>query len=146
MNYKGLDDDRVTPLCPIVVTPAHEVREVPRAGSEQSFASHNSGRKTLQRVANLVHQGLRRNLLLSQAMMDALAPITLAGLLGKILFPKPQQHLVAGLSKAISPEVNTELVFTSTDNETVATPAQPKLGFTDNEQADRVAGFCAIPD
>jgi uncharacterized protein YbcC (UPF0753/DUF2309 family) len=48
---------------------------------------------------------------------------------------------VEGISKAISPEVNTELVFTSTDNETVATPAQPKLGFTDNEQADRVAGF-----
>lgn len=102
MNYKGLDDNRVTPLCPIVVTPAHEVREVPRAGSEQSFASHNSGRKMLQRVANLVHQGLRRNLLLSQAMMDAVAPITLAGLLGKILFPKPQQHLVEGLSKTIS--------------------------------------------
>ena len=141
MNYKGLDDNRVTPLCPIVVTPAHEVHEVPRGGSEQSFASHNNGRKMLQRFANLVHQSLRRNLLVSQAVMDAVAPITLAGLLGKILFPKPQQHLVAGLSKTISPEVNTELVFTSTDNDTVATPAQPKLGFTDNEQADRVAGF-----
>ena len=32
-------------------------------------------------------------------------------------------------------------MFTSTDNTTVATPDQPKLGFTDKEQADRVAGF-----
>ena len=53
MNYKGLDDSKVTPLCPIVVTPAHEVREVPRAGSEQSLVSHNNGRKIKQRVANL---------------------------------------------------------------------------------------------
>lgn len=141
MNYKGLDDNRITPLCPIVVTPAHEVREVPRAGSEQSLVSHNNGRKTLQRVANLVHQGLRRNLLLSQAVIDAVAPITLAGLLAKILFPKPQQHLVADIKKLVSPEVATQLMFTSTDNETVASPAKPKLGFTDNEQADRVAGF-----
>ncbi len=141
MNYKGLDDNRVTPLCPIVVTPAHEVREVPRAGSEQSLLSHNNGRKTLQRVANLLHQGLRRNLLLSQAVIDAVAPITLAGLLAKILFPKPQQHLLADIKKLVSPEVATQLMFTSMDNETVASPAKPKLGFTDNEQADRVAGF-----
>jgi len=27
MDYQGLEDDKPTPLCPIVVTPAHEVHE-----------------------------------------------------------------------------------------------------------------------
>ena len=65
MNYKGLDDTKVTPLCPIVVTPAHEVQEIPRPESEQTLIRHNGGRKLVQRAANLMHQSLRRNLLLS---------------------------------------------------------------------------------
>lgn len=140
MNYQGLDDSKVTPLCPVVVTPAHEVREVPRSGSESALLKHNRGRKLNQWLAKLVHQGLRRNLLLSHPVIDAVAPVIFAGLLAKSLLPKPQQSLVAGTAKLVSPEVKTELLFTSTD-QTVASAARPKLGFTDSEQADRVAGF-----
>lgn len=140
MNYKGLDDSKVTPLCPVVVTPAHEVNEVPRPGSEPALLQHNRGRKLNQWFAKLLHQGLRRNLLLSHPVIDALAPVTLAGLLTKSLLPKSQQSLVSGMAKLVSPEVKTRLLFTSTD-ETVATTARPKLGFTDSEQADRVAGL-----
>ena len=141
MNYKGLDDTRVTPLCPIVVTPAHEVQEIPRPDSREALLRHNSGREWVQRTANLVHQSLRRNLLLSHPLIDAIAPVTLAGLLAKSIVPKRQQKLLANIRQLVSPAVNTQLMFTSTDNITVATPAQPKLGFTDKEQADRVAGF-----
>ncbi|MDD5578800.1 MAG: DUF2309 domain-containing protein [Methylobacter sp.] len=141
MNYKGLDDSHVTPLCPVVVTPSHEVKEVPRPGSEHALARHNRGRKLRHRIANLVYQGLRRNLLLSHPVIDAIAPVTLAGLLGKSLLPKVQQSLVAGFARRVSPDVKTRLLFTSLDNTTVASPEYPKLGFTDSEQADRVAGF-----
>jgi uncharacterized protein YbcC (UPF0753/DUF2309 family) len=140
MNYQGLDDSKVTPLCPVVVTPAHEVREVPQPGSEPVFNKHNRGRKLNQWFAKLVHQGLRRNLLLSHPVIDALAPVTLAGLLAKSLSPKSQQSLVSGMAKLASPEVKTQLLFTSAD-EAAATPERPRLGFTDSEQADRVAGF-----
>ena len=156
MNYQGLDDSKVTPLCPVVVTPAHEVREVVRPGSEASapahaprlrpvgepaLLKHNRGRKLNQWFAKLVHQGLRRNLLLSHPVIDAIAPFTLAGLLAKSLSPKPQQSLVSGMAKLVSPEVKTRLLFTSMDESMVATPERPRLGFTDSEQADRVAGF-----
>jgi len=36
MNWRGLDDRDVTPLCPVVVTPAHEIREVGRTRSAKS--------------------------------------------------------------------------------------------------------------
>ncbi|MGZ8928557.1 MAG: DUF2309 domain-containing protein [Methylobacter sp.] len=141
MNYKGLDDSHLTPLCPVVVTPSHEVQEVPRPGSEHRLAIHKSGRKLRQRLANLVYQGLRRNLLLSHPFIDAIAPVTLAGLLGKSLLPKSQQSLIAGIARLVSPDVKTQLLFTSADNANVASPEHPKLGFTDSEQVDRVASF-----
>lgn len=140
MNYQGLDDSKVTPLCPVVVTPAHEVREVAQSDSGPVLNKHNRGRKLNQWLVSQVHQGLRRNLLLSQPVIDAIAPVTLAGLLVKSLFPKSQQRLISGMAKRVSPEVKTQLLFTSTDA-TLATPEHPKLGFTDSEQADRVAGF-----
>lgn len=140
MNYKGLDDSKVTPLCPVVVTPAHEVWEVATPGSEAVLNKHNRGRKLSQWLANLVHQRLRRNLLLSYPVIDAIAPFTFIGLLAKSLLPKAQQNLVSGVANLVSPEVKTQLMFTATD-QTVATPELTKLGFTDSEQADRVAGF-----
>ena len=141
MNYKGLDDTKVTPLCPIVVTPAHEVQEQPRTGAEQSLHQHKQGRKLNQWFSYKLYHGLRRNLILSQLIINAIAPITLLGLLSKSLIPNPQHRLVAKLTNWLSSSVTTQLHFTSTDNTTVATPAQPKLGFTEQEQVDRVAGF-----
>ena len=142
INYKGLDDTAVTPLCPIVVTPANEVREIPRTGTGHVLIQHNTGRKWVRRTANLLHQSLRRNLVSSHPLIDAIAPVTFLGLLGKSVFPKPQQKLVAGIRQFVSPAVDTELMFTSTDDTTVAaTPEHPRLGFTDKEQADRIAGL-----
>ncbi len=141
MNYRGLDDRKVTPLCPVVVTPAHEVQEVPRAGSDKTLARHKHGRKLNRWLANCLHHGSRRNLLLSHPVIDAIAPLTLVGLLAKSLLPKLQHSLLASMAQWISPQVKTQLNFTSTDNVTVASPDHPKLGFTDSEQADRVAGL-----
>ena len=142
INYKGLDDTAVTPLCPIVVTPANEVREIPRPGREQALIQHNKGRGWVQRAVNLLHQSLRRNLVLSHPLIDAIAPVTLFGLLAKSLIPKPQQKLVAGIRQFVAPPVDTELMFISTEDTTVAaTPENPRLGFTNREQADRITGL-----
>jgi uncharacterized protein len=161
MNYKGLDDSKVTPLCPVVVTPAHEVHEVPEPGSDLTLLKHNRGRKLNRWLANLLHQGLRRNPLLSHPVIDAIAPFTLVGLLAKSLIPKVQQQLVFGMARLVSPEVKTQLSFTSSDeaqhsarefihaNKSVPTVGVndarikplPQMGFTDSEQTDRVAGL-----
>ena len=161
MNYKGLDDSKVTPLCPVVVTPAHEVHEVPESASDPTLRKHNRGRKLNRWFANLLHQSLRRNPLWSLPVIDAIAPFTFVGLLAKSLFPKAQQKLVFDMTRLVSPEVKTQLLFTFSNeaqhsgrefiranklvppvgaNDARLKPP-PQLGFADNEQADRVAGF-----
>lgn len=141
MNYKGLDDDRVTPLCPVVVTPAHEVREEPCPANANELQRHRKGRKLALRVNNLLHHGLRNTLFISYLLITVIAPLTLLGLLAKSFIPKPQYGWIVKITNWLSHNVKTQLFFTSTDNITVATPAQPKLGFTETEQVDRIAGF-----
>jgi uncharacterized protein YbcC (UPF0753/DUF2309 family) len=55
--------------------------------------------------------------------------------------PKQQQALMDRLRQALIPKVATKLQFTSEDVVVAATPDHPSLGFTDQQQADRVAGL-----
>jgi uncharacterized protein YbcC (UPF0753/DUF2309 family) len=141
MNYQGLDDSESTALCPIVVTPAHNVQEVPINGNEPTLIRHFKGRKLLKGFSYLMHQGLRRNLFLSYPSINMIAPFTLAGLLAKSWLPKPQHRLLSNLAHMISPSAKTRLEYTSTNAVTTASPDCPQQGFTDKEQAERVAAF-----
>ena len=139
MNYKGLDATHVTPLCPVVVTPAHEVDEIAKRGYEKTLLKHRQGRRLTHRLRYFLYHSLRRNPLLSHAAIDLLMPFTLTGLLGKTLLPQYHKALADWIGRVVTPPVVTELQFTSTDTVTVASVERPKLGFTDTEQAGRVA-------
>jgi hypothetical protein len=43
MQWRGLDDPEPMALCPIVVTPSHEVREIPRPGNCTTIGGASSG-------------------------------------------------------------------------------------------------------
>jgi len=141
MNYQGLDDSTTTALCPVVVTPTHQVQEIPLADTEDSLDSHNRGRKLKQFITRLLLQNSRSNPILSYPVIDLFAPITFIGLLAKTFSPKAQQQLMANIANKVSPPVTTQLHFTFDDDDT---PKQPNIGFTDSEQADRVTNLLRI--
>ncbi|MGX2031042.1 DUF2309 domain-containing protein [Methylocaldum gracile] len=141
INWRALDDDKVTPLCPVVVTPAHEVREVPRQGQDDLCTKHDRRRALRHRIGAIFNQEIRRNLVSSQFLIGLLSPGVLLALIGKVFFPARQTALAQRADALLVPEVATELFITAASGSAPATPENPRLGFTDSEQADRVAAF-----
>ncbi|MCB1776572.1 MAG: DUF2309 domain-containing protein, partial [Candidatus Competibacteraceae bacterium] len=140
MNWRGLDDRVATPLCPVVVTPAHEVREVPQPGAEPQYAVHNRRRAQRDRLRAVYHE-IRRNLLSSAPLIATLAPGILPILASKIFAPFRQGQLAEMLAARWVPDPPTEAAINATDPAIPATPEQPRPGFTDAEQAERVAAL-----
>lgn len=140
MSYKGLDAHQHTPLCPVVVNPAHRVHEVVQLGLEKRLAKHRRGLFVADGLAYHLYQNLRSSLLWAYPLQFILAPLKLARLLGKMFLPTLQRHIEAAWQKLLVPPVATELQFCSEDSQQ-PTPESPKLGFSDREQADRVGQF-----
>ncbi len=141
INYRSLDDTQLTALCPVVVTPAHSIEEQPLAGQQHKLARRQQGRAWQQAMARLVFHGLRRDTWLAYPLTLLMAPVTLVGLLAKSFFPQLQQQLLQRFSAAMAPPLVTELQINASQPQLPATPEMPRQGFTDQEQADRVAAF-----
>ncbi len=140
-NWRGLDAEDVIALAPVIPTPvipAHEVHEVCQAGGEAEYDKHarrHAGRKHWQ--ARLL-QGSRRGILGQALYSAAAAPVTLVMLVGKALSPSRVGAISAGLAQWVDRPLPTRLNFVAATDSPPASPASPRLGFTDIEQADRV--------
>lgn len=141
MNYMGIDDTKKKKQCPLPVTPTNEVREVPREGTEQIVQNHVAGYRIYQKLAYILNQSLRRSLLISHAIIDALAPVIFFGLFGKVFLPKYTLAINSALRKNIEKQISTRLMFTAPASDIAATPDNPRIGFTDLEQADKLTVF-----
>ncbi len=141
INWRGLDDEGVTPLCPVVVRPAHEVREQPRPGQEALAEDHRARRTVRLRLQDFLHQEVRRNLLSSGVAIGLSGVPALGALAVKLLAPRPTGQWAERLLQGFDRAVPTALGLTAPDDGSPATPEHNRLGFTDGEQADRVAGL-----
>jgi uncharacterized protein len=141
MNYQGLDDKKSTPLCPVAITPVNNVREIPKANAESNLHRHMLGLKFNRLLASWVQHGFRHNPLFSYLATLALAPLALLGLLAKVFVPKLQFDGITALTGFALGVMPTELAFTVPNIPNTASLTQPRSGFTDDEQAEKVAGF-----
>lgn len=140
INWRGLDATKGIPLCPMVVTPAHEIHEVARDRYEDLQQQHIRRRSLRERIKNLFIQDTRRNLLSAVPLIAVAAPAGLVMLAGKILAPRLTGRLVDRLREKADLHVPTQVTL-NTREQRPALPENPRLGFTDIEQADRVQNF-----
>ncbi|MDH5445883.1 MAG: DUF2309 domain-containing protein [Gammaproteobacteria bacterium] len=140
INWRGMDDEKITPLCPVVVTPAHEIREIPAAGEEQKKTAHDKRRQLRLKLSEVFYQETRRNLFTSSVLITSSAFVAMPVLLTKLFLPFTSGQISNWLLKSFDLNINSRIVINAQTN-TEASIEHPRLGFTDEEQADRVQNF-----
>jgi hypothetical protein len=143
-NWRGLDDLEVSALAPVIpapVIPAHEVREEPRPEAAEASERHARRHNRLRSAGEWLLQSGRRGLLAPAAVAALAGPLALPALVGKTFAPRLEGGLARRLGALIEGQVPTRLRFTAPNDSPPATEAAPRLGFTDDEQAERVANL-----
>jgi uncharacterized protein YbcC (UPF0753/DUF2309 family) len=140
--WRGLDDEATTPLAPVVpvvVRPAHEVRELAR--DETTLPQYRRRHARLRQGSLGLHATTRQGGLRA-AFASALAgPPALLALLGRSTAPGGFGALVDRLRRRFAPPPATRIAFTAADDAPPPTPEQPREGFTAAEQAERIGNF-----
>lgn len=141
IDYQGLDDGAPAPLCPVVVTPAHTVHEVPVDDSNTTIASHRfKRRRWLVRSGRLFNR-LTRSMILGALLAPIAGLLATIPLLSRVVAPRVVDRLQRTARDRLLPGPQTRLQTThSGDHHHTPLGHKRQLGFTPEEQAARVAG------
>lgn len=137
INWNALDDDKVTALCPVVITPSHEIHELAETNQQQQQLKHRHRRSLRLTLQRLLHQETHRSLF-TPLFIIAAAPFSLFAMLGKSFGFRILGQSLDALRHRFDIQVKTRLTLTADDDGHTPSPEQPRLGFTHAEQADRV--------
>ena len=136
IDYAGIDDARGVALCPVVVKPAHEVREAPLEATVQ--ARRQSVRRLWARLRRqaTVGSGTVFRGAVSTALLGA---FSLFPLVFRVLSPRRFGRFIARINDLFLPEPRTELRFMREGESSQQATAGLMQGFSTQEMADRVA-------
>jgi uncharacterized protein len=138
MYWVGLDDAVPTALCPVVVTPANEVREVAAAGEETRLAAHRSRRALRREWQERLHRATRDGSATAPLLTALAAPFGAAAMALQSLAPAYLGDLLQRRREAFDRPVATEVALSGGG---AALSGGARSGFTDDEQIERVAAF-----
>ncbi len=140
-NWKGLNDKKSSPLSPVIpapVIPVHQVCEEPAKEMADLGTEHRQRHNFRKQGHQRLLQMTRRGLFLPGLISALAAPITIPVLIGKIVAPGLFGELQQRLRKGYEKEPTTRIDFVAPNDSAEATIENPRQGFTDVEQADRV--------
>ena len=137
IHYAGLDEARGVSLCPVVVTPAHAVREVAVGDHAHLQAKRQWLRRAWARVTRNTFIS-SRTLVRGWISTACLGFLSLFPLIFRVLSPRSYGRLIRRLNRAFLPEPKTELTFMRDDAESRDATTGLLGGFTEQEMAERV--------
>lgn len=138
IDYAGIDDAGGVSLCPVVLKPAHSVREKP-VESDSNLLEKRQVRRRLWAVAAR-HWGISSKTLVRGCVSTAiLGFLSLFPMLLRLLSPLSYRRLIGWLNGLFLPEPRTELQFMQEDAASKQAVAGLQSGFSVGEMADRVA-------
>ncbi|OYW74577.1 MAG: hypothetical protein B7Z37_17105 [Verrucomicrobia bacterium 12-59-8] len=137
IDYAGMDDAGGVSLCPVVVKPAHAVREVPVAEHEHLHEQRQGLRRVWARVAR---NGFisSRTLVRGWFSTACLGFFSLFPLVLRVLTPLAYGRFIKQLNRAFLPEPKTEFAFMRDDAASRNATTGLMRGFTTPEQAECV--------
>ncbi|MFW5427079.1 MAG: DUF2309 domain-containing protein [Methylophagaceae bacterium] len=141
MNWKGLDDEESVVLCPVVVTPVHEVQEVADSAHSESAKKHQKRTKARSRLRDFIHQDSHRSLITTSLLTALYMPVTLAILLGKTFAPLGWNKLATGLKESFDTSSVTRITTTSPSVIEDRSPDNRQVGYLIEEQTNIVESF-----
>ncbi len=140
MYWLGIDDPAPSALCPVVVTPANEVHEVAADGAEAALAGRRARRARRRAWQDRLHRITRDGTAAAPLLTALAAPFGAAAMALQSVAPAWLGDWLRRRREAFDRPLPTRAALGG-DGQPPLTAAQ--AGFSDAEQAERVAGFLA---
>jgi uncharacterized protein YbcC (UPF0753/DUF2309 family) len=137
MSHRGYDTAESLALCPVLLTPAKAVYELPRAGHQEALERYAAGSRWKQFGDHLFHD-LKHNPIASFLLVDVLGLFFSAGLIGKTLLRRPYTAILGAVRRWFVQSVPTQINVGDESGEPTGLPGEPialPRGFSVDEQA-----------
>lgn len=140
MDFVAMDDPRPAALCPVVVTPAHVIKEEPIEEEASLFQARKARRRWLSSILHNTAVG-SRSLVRGTFLTMLAGGIAALPMLGRILFPRWAAKAERAFEEKILPAPKT--VFRALRDDPDAKHGHKYAGFTIDEAADRIKALLA---
>ncbi|MEE9310153.1 MAG: DUF2309 domain-containing protein [Cocleimonas sp.] len=141
MNWKALNETESVVLCPVVVTPVHEIQEVADPKHSTAIEKHQKRINTRVRLRDFIHQDSHRSLLRTSLLTALYLPVTVATLVGKTFAPLKWNQLATDLKQSFDAPSVTRITTTADKKSESAHPDNRQLGYSIEEQTNIVESF-----
>lgn len=112
INHQPFDNEQCASLCPVLLTPGHVVREIPRPEEGVALEDYSTRTRWSQLGGHLFHD-LKHHPVGSMMVIDALGVFFSLGLVGKTLLQKTFRAVSSSIQNRLTSAVSTQIAIAS---------------------------------